>query len=129
MFFPSQQPATVWDSVRSIFVQRVGSFKVARGTRASDALPGASLECINRGCHLFEAAHKDDPSKPSFERAPIFMAEEERAGASALSAAAELGRETAIEKEKRKAQPKRPTCPRHSQVGRNGATCRKEACA
>ena len=56
---------------------------------------------------LLEEAHKEDPSKPSFEHATFCVADDESSGAAALSSTfqafvgAELGRETAIEKEKR----------------------------
>jgi hypothetical protein len=70
----------------------------------------ASMEYVQRRRQLLQVAHRDDPAKPSFEGAHLYMGEsDDRSGAhlsSALRAhvAAEFGKEAAIEKEKRKAR-------------------------
>ena len=59
---------------------------------------------------LLEEAHRDDPARQNFDNAHVFMGEDDEASGTHLSSAlrvhvaAELSRETAIQKERRKAQ-------------------------
>ncbi|CAK0891757.1 unnamed protein product, partial [Prorocentrum cordatum] len=79
----------------------------------SDGLNIANLSCcefLNRRRMLLETAHRDDPEKPAFEGSHIYMGEdEEGTGVTVTPAlrahvAAEMSKEYAIEKEKRKAR-------------------------
>jgi len=71
---------------------------------------GACFEYVNRRRLLLEEAHREDVSKPNFEYAHLYMGEQaDQPGAASSSAlrahvAAELAKESAILKEKRKAR-------------------------
>ena len=80
---------------------------------AHDGLNTQRLSCceyLNRRRQLIEEAHREDPSRPNFEGAHIFMGEDEEvsgaymAGALRAHVAAEMGKEAAILKERRKAR-------------------------
>ena len=69
-----------------------------------------AFEYLNRRRQLLEEAHKDDPACPCFEHAHLYMGESVDGPGTALSGllkahvATELAKESAIEKEKRKAR-------------------------
>ena len=69
-----------------------------------------AFEYFNRRRQLLEEAHRDDPARPNFDNAHVLMGEDDEASGTHLSCAlrahvaAELSRETAIQKERRKAQ-------------------------
>ena len=66
-------------------------------------------EYVNRRMQLIEEAHREDPSRPCFEASHLYMGEDDEWGGAHMSGAlrahvaAEMGREAAIAKEKRKA--------------------------
>lgn len=68
-----------------------------------------SLEYLNRRRQLIEEAHREDPSRPSFDSAHLYMGEDDEAAGVHMSTAlrahvaSELSKETAILKERRKA--------------------------
>ena len=74
-----------------------------------------SFEYINRRRQLLEEAHREDPSRPSFEAAHLFMGEDDEGHGAHLSSAlrahiaTEMSRAAAIQKERRKAQEARDT--------------------
>ena len=79
----------------------------------------ASMEYINRRRQLLREAHREDPSKPTFEGAQYYMGDEDVSSgvylAPSLKAhvASEMAKEAAIEKERRKA--------REARAGKGGA--------
>ena len=68
-----------------------------------------SFEYLNRRKLLLEEAHRLDPSRPNFEHAHVFMGEDEDVAGGHMSSAlrahvaSELAKESAIQKERRKA--------------------------
>ena len=68
------------------------------------------MEYLNRRRQLIEEAHREDPSRPNFESSHLYMGEDDESSGAHLSAAlrahvaTELGREAAIDKERRKAR-------------------------
>lgn len=68
------------------------------------------MEYLNRRRLLLEEAHREDAARPNWEASHLYMGEEEDAPGVAMSAAlrahvaAEMGREAAIMKERRKAR-------------------------
>jgi hypothetical protein len=70
----------------------------------------ASFDCLNRRRQLLEEAHREDPSRPCFEGAHLYMGEDDEASGAHLApwlrqhVAAQMTKEAAIQKERRKAQ-------------------------
>ena len=89
-FLPTSGQATVGDSMRSIIGQELGSFEVAHEQWST------AFEFFNRR-RLF----RNDSSRPSFDNARFFTGEDPATFRAFVAAA--LGKETTIEKEKRKA--------------------------
>ena len=82
-----------------------------------DALNAGNLACletVSRRLQLIEEAVAENPSAPSWEGASIFMGSVERRGGALMApdlrayVAGELGKEAAIQKEKRKAREAKP---------------------
>jgi hypothetical protein len=69
-----------------------------------------AFEYLNRRRQLLEEAHREDPARPNFESSHIYMGEDDESSGVHLShalrahVAAELGKEAAIDKERRKAK-------------------------
>ena len=137
---PLRGPPTVGDSIRDIANRTSGGFVAAhdrwvvearieltnrsryehkvfsRALQLGFQFDGINIkrsvafEYLNRRRQLLEEAHRDDPARPNFDNAHVFMGEDDEASGTHLSSAlrahvaAELSRETAIQKERRKAQ-------------------------
>jgi hypothetical protein len=137
---PLKGPTTVGDSIKSIMLRTNGGFMTSHDrwmieakmdltnrsryehkvlSRALDLAYGwdginikssRAFEYINRRRQLLEEAHREDPSRPNFECAHLYMGEEDESSGVHLSSAlrahvaSELSKEAAILKERRKAQ-------------------------
>ena len=95
-----------------------------------DALNVKGLTCfeyLNRRKLLLEEAHRVDPTRPNFENAHVFMGEDEDVAGGHMSAAlrahvaAELAKESAISKERRKATEARDALAKRNYKGKNDA--------
>ena len=69
-----------------------------------------AFEYLNRRRQLLEEAHREDAARPNFQSAHLYMEKDDETSGAHLSSAlrahvaAELGREAAIDKERRKAR-------------------------
>jgi hypothetical protein len=88
-----------------------------------------AFEYLNRRRQLLEEAHREDPTRPNFESSHIYMGEDDESTGVHLShalrahVAAELGKEAAIDKERRKAKEAkeaRPKAKGDSKGGKGG---------
>lgn len=136
---PLRGPPTLDDSIKSIMLRTGGGFVASHDrwmieakmeltnrsryehkvlSRALDLAYGwdglnikksRAFEYLNRRRQLLEEAHREDPSRPNFESAHLYMGEDDESSGVHLSSAlrahvaAELSKEAAIAKERRKA--------------------------